>query len=97
MASALGDAAGNSVGFLLAMGYSTQRGFGGNHPFAGEIRLGTVAVEFEPEELGFPIEIAEVEVTEQGLNPGSRREAIRADAAPTFDYLVGAGAREQAA
>ncbi len=51
-------------GFLLAMGYSTQRGFGGNHPFAGEIRLGTVAVEFEPEELGFPIEIAEVEVSE---------------------------------
>ena len=41
--------------------------------------------------------LAEVEVTEQGLNPGSRREAIRADAAPTFDYLVGAGAREQAA
>ncbi len=51
-------------GFVLAMGYSTQRGYGGNHPFAGEIRLGTVAVEFEPEELGFPIEIAEVEISE---------------------------------
>ena len=51
-------------GFLLALGYSTQRGFGRNHPFAGEIRLGEVAVEFVPEELGFPIEIGEVTVTE---------------------------------
>lgn len=33
-------------GFLLAMGYSTQRGYGRNHPFAGEIRFGEVAVEF---------------------------------------------------
>ena len=51
-------------GFLLALGYSVQRGFGGNHPFAGEIRLGEVAVELVPEELGFPIEIGEVTVTE---------------------------------
>ena len=27
-------------GFLLAMGYATQRGYGRNHPFAGEIRHG---------------------------------------------------------
>ena len=51
-------------GFLLALGYSTQRGWGRNHPFAGEIRMGEVAVEFIPEELGFPIEIAEITVTE---------------------------------
>ncbi|WP_299619997.1 carbon-phosphorus lyase complex subunit PhnI [Pelagibius sp.] len=51
-------------GFLLALGYSTQRGFGGNHPFAGEIRLGEVAVEFAPEELGFAIEIGEITVSE---------------------------------
>jgi alpha-D-ribose 1-methylphosphonate 5-triphosphate synthase subunit PhnI len=51
-------------GFLLAMGYSTQRGYGRNHPFAGEIRMGEVAVELEPEELGFPISIADVVVTE---------------------------------
>jgi len=31
-------------GFLLAMGYSTQRGYGRNHPFAGEIRTGDVEV-----------------------------------------------------
>ncbi len=51
-------------GFLLALGYSTQRGYARNHPFAGEIRVGTVAIEFEPEELGFAIEIGEIELTE---------------------------------
>jgi alpha-D-ribose 1-methylphosphonate 5-triphosphate synthase subunit PhnI len=51
-------------GFLLALGYSTQRGYGNNHPFVGEIRYGSVPVSFVPEELGFPIEIAEIEVTE---------------------------------
>ena len=51
-------------GFLLGLGYSTQRGYGNNQPFAGEIRMGEVAVEFVPEELGFPIEIGEITVTE---------------------------------
>jgi alpha-D-ribose 1-methylphosphonate 5-triphosphate synthase subunit PhnI len=51
-------------GFLLALGYSTQRGYGRNHPFAGEIRQGEVAVEMVPEELGFAITIAEITVTE---------------------------------
>ena len=51
-------------GFLLAMGYATQRGYGRNHPFAGEIRMGTVAVELAPEELGFQIEVATITVTE---------------------------------
>jgi alpha-D-ribose 1-methylphosphonate 5-triphosphate synthase subunit PhnI len=46
------------------MGYSTQRGYGGSHPFAGEIRTGTVAFEIEPAELGFPINIGDVVVTE---------------------------------
>src|SRR5215470_12258822 len=51
-------------GFLLALGYSTQRGYGRNHPFAGEIRVGEVRVELVPEELGFPITIADITVTE---------------------------------
>jgi alpha-D-ribose 1-methylphosphonate 5-triphosphate synthase subunit PhnI len=51
-------------GFLLAQGYATQRGYGRNHPFAGEIRLGEVGVELVPEELGFPVEIASITVTE---------------------------------
>lgn len=51
-------------GFLLALGYSTQRGWGGTHPFVGEIRVGEVAVEIEPPELGFAIDIGEITVTE---------------------------------
>src|SRR5262245_30626231 len=51
-------------GFLLALGYSTQRGYGSTHPFAGEIRVGEVAVEYEPPELGFAIEIGDIRVTE---------------------------------
>lgn len=51
-------------GFLLALGYSTQRGYGRNHPFAGEIRVGEVEVTIEPEELGFPVVIGRIQVTE---------------------------------
>ncbi len=51
-------------GFLLALGYSTQRGYGSTHPFVGEIRVGTVAVEIEPPELGFAVDIGDVTVTE---------------------------------
>jgi len=51
-------------GFLLALGYSTQRGYGGSHPFAGEIRMGEVSVEIEPPELGFAIDIGDIMVTE---------------------------------
>ena len=51
-------------GFLLALGYSTQRGYGGSHPFAGEIRMGEVSVEIEPAELGFAIDIGDIVVTE---------------------------------
>lgn len=56
-------------GFVLGLAYSTTRGYGGSHPFVGELRLGDVTVEIVPEELGFPIAIAEVTVTEcQMLN-----------------------------
>jgi alpha-D-ribose 1-methylphosphonate 5-triphosphate synthase subunit PhnI len=51
-------------GFLLALAYSTQRGYGNNHPFAGEIRFGEVRVEVMIEELGFAVEIGDIEVTE---------------------------------
>src|SRR5262249_391137 len=51
-------------GFLLALGYSTQRGYGRTHPFAGEIRLGEVEVFFQPEEAGFPVPLGRITVTE---------------------------------
>lgn len=51
-------------GFLLGLGYSVQRGFGGTHPFVGEVRVGEVAVEFVPEELGFAVDLGDVTLTE---------------------------------
>ncbi len=64
-------------GFTLGMAYSTQRGYGRTHPFVGELRIGRVAVEMEVPELGFSIEIGEVELTEcETVNQfkGSRTE-----------------------
>src|SRR5215813_7629026 len=51
-------------GFLLALGYSTQRGYGRNHPFAGEIRFGEVEVEFLAEDVGFAVPLGEITLTE---------------------------------
>ncbi|MCP1201122.1 carbon-phosphorus lyase complex subunit PhnI [Notoacmeibacter sp. MSK16QG-6] len=51
-------------GFLLALGYSTQRGYGRNHPFAGEIRIGLVEVEVDLPELGHAVPIGRVRLTE---------------------------------
>ncbi|WP_372611777.1 carbon-phosphorus lyase complex subunit PhnI [Aquicoccus sp.] len=51
-------------GFVLGMAYSTQRGYGRNHPFVGELRIGTAAVELDIPELGFAIEIGEITLTE---------------------------------
>jgi alpha-D-ribose 1-methylphosphonate 5-triphosphate synthase subunit PhnI len=51
-------------GFLLSLAYSTQRGYGNNHPFAGEIRMGIVEVVIFPEELGFEVVIGEITITE---------------------------------
>ncbi len=65
-------------GFLLAMGYSTQRGYGRNHPFAGEIRFGEVEVEFAAEDVGFAVPLGSIELTEcQMVNQfrGSATEA----------------------
>lgn len=51
-------------GFILSMAYSTQRGYGRTHAFVGELRIGSVAVEMDIPELGFAVEIGEVELTE---------------------------------
>ncbi|MEZ5741464.1 MAG: carbon-phosphorus lyase complex subunit PhnI [Burkholderiaceae bacterium] len=51
-------------GWLLGMGYSSQRGYAHTHPFGGDIRLGRVEVQVAPEELGFAIVIGEVQLTE---------------------------------
>ncbi|MBZ9677336.1 carbon-phosphorus lyase complex subunit PhnI [Mesorhizobium sp. ES1-1] len=51
-------------GFLLALGYSTQRGYARNHPFVGEIRIGEVELELDVPELPFAVPLGTVRVTE---------------------------------
>jgi alpha-D-ribose 1-methylphosphonate 5-triphosphate synthase subunit PhnI len=51
-------------GFVLGLAYSTQRGYGRTHAFVGELRIGQVAVEVDIPELGFAVEIGELELTE---------------------------------
>jgi alpha-D-ribose 1-methylphosphonate 5-triphosphate synthase subunit PhnI len=51
-------------GFLLALAYSTQRGYGRTHPFAAEIRMGEVEIFFTPEELGFEVPLGRLTLTE---------------------------------
>ena len=51
-------------GFLLALGYSTQRGYGRTHPFVGEIRFGEIEVDMLIPELGFSVSLGEISVTE---------------------------------
>jgi alpha-D-ribose 1-methylphosphonate 5-triphosphate synthase subunit PhnI len=83
-------------GFLLALAYSTQRGFGRTHPFAGEIRYGEVEVEFFAEDAGFAIPLGTIAVTEcQMVNQftGSATEAPRF----TRGYGLGFGQSERKA
>jgi len=65
-------------GFLLALGYSSQRGYGRTHPFAGEIRFGEVEVAFFAEDAGFNVPLGSIALTEcQMVNQfkGSATEA----------------------
>ena len=51
-------------GFVLSMAYSTQRGYGRTHAFVGELRIGMVAVQMDIPELGFSVDIGEIELSE---------------------------------
>jgi len=63
-ATRLQNLARGDEGFLLAMAYSTQRGYAHSHPFVGEVRLGSVELEIAPEELDFTLSIGDMEITE---------------------------------
>lgn len=68
-------------GFLLALAYSTQRGYGRTHPFVGEVRIGEVEVELELPELGFAVSLGTVRSpnarwsTSSRARPNSRRSS----------------------
>jgi alpha-D-ribose 1-methylphosphonate 5-triphosphate synthase subunit PhnI len=82
-------------GFLLALGYSTQRGWGGTHPFVGEIRVGEVTVEIEPPELGFAIDIGEITVTEcQMVNQFKGSKSMPAQFTRGYGLCFGHGERK---
>ncbi|KXU83350.1 carbon-phosphorus lyase complex subunit PhnI [Paraburkholderia monticola] len=63
-ATRLQNLARGDEGFLLAMGYATQRGYAHSHPFAGEIRFGTIAIEMDLDELGEAVDIGDIDITE---------------------------------
>jgi alpha-D-ribose 1-methylphosphonate 5-triphosphate synthase subunit PhnI len=82
-------------GFILALGYSTQRGYGRTHPFVGEVRVGTVAVEFVPEELGFPVPLGTVQVTEcQMVNQFHGSRSVPPQFTRGYGLVFGQGERK---
>ncbi len=82
-------------GFLLGLGYSTQRGYGGSHPFAGEIRMGEVSVEIEPAELGFSIDIGDVVLTEcQMVNQFKGSKTVPPQFTRGYGLVFGFGERK---
>lgn len=82
-------------GFILALAYSSQRGYGNTHPFAGEIRMGEVAVELVPEELGFAIDIGTITVTEcQMINQFKGSKGIPPQFTRGYGLTFGQGERK---
>ncbi len=85
-------------GFLLGLGYSTQRGYGGTHPFAGEIRVGEVAIEIEPAELGFSIDIGDLMLTEcQMVNQFAGSKTVPPQFTRGYGLVFGFGERKSMA
>ncbi|MCA4132573.1 carbon-phosphorus lyase complex subunit PhnI [Arthrobacter sp. M4] len=82
-------------GFLLALGYSTQRGFGNTHPFAGEIRVGEVEIEFDAPDLGFSVPLGRIEVTEcQMINQFTGNAHTPAQFTRGYGLVFGRGERK---
>jgi alpha-D-ribose 1-methylphosphonate 5-triphosphate synthase subunit PhnI len=82
-------------GFLLALGYSSQRGFGRTHPFAGEIRLGEVEIEFFAEEAGFALPLGHVFVSEcQMINQFKGSDASAPKFTRGYGLVFGHGERK---
>lgn len=82
-------------GFLLALGYSTQRGFGNTHPFAGEMRVGEVDIEFDAPELDFPVPLGRIDVTEcQMVNQFTGNADTPAQFTRGYGLVFGRGERK---
>jgi alpha-D-ribose 1-methylphosphonate 5-triphosphate synthase subunit PhnI len=82
-------------GWVLGMGYATQRGYAHTHPFGGDIRFGAVAVELVPDELGFAIEIGEIDVTEcQMINQFGGSATVAPQFTMGYGLVYGHGERK---
>lgn len=83
-------------GFLVGLAYSSIRGYGRNHPFIAELRVGDVVLDFEIPEIGIVVEIGEIKVTEcSTVHPTFGQGAER----PRFTkgYGIAFGANERKA
>ena len=82
-------------GWVLGMGYSTQRGYAHTHPFGGDIRFGAVPVEIVPDELDFAIEVGEIELTEcQMVNQFAGSAAVPPVFTRGYGLVFGHGERK---
>jgi len=82
-------------GWVLGMGYATQRGYAHTHPFGGDVRYGSVVVEIVPDELGFPIEVGEIELTEcQMVNQFSGSASVPPQFTRGYGLVYGHGERK---
>ncbi|MBC7995730.1 MAG: carbon-phosphorus lyase complex subunit PhnI [Rhizobacter sp.] len=82
-------------GWVLGLGYATQRGYAHTHPFGGDIRFGAVAVEIVPDELGFAIEIGEIDVTEcQMINQFAGSASVPPQFTRGYGLVYGHGERK---
>ncbi|MGY4827065.1 carbon-phosphorus lyase complex subunit PhnI [Sphaerotilaceae bacterium SBD11-9] len=82
-------------GWVLGMAYATQRGYAHTHPFGGDIRFGAVAVEIVPDELGFAIEVGEIDLTEcQMINQFAGSASVPPQFTRGYGLVYGHGERK---
>ena len=85
-------------GYLLGLGYSTQRGYAHTHPFVGELRVGRVEVSVIAPELGFPVVLGEIELTEcQMINQFSGSDEAPPMFTRGYGLVFGQGERKSIA
>ncbi len=82
-------------GFLLSLAYSTQRGYGRNHAFVGELRIGYVRVTAHLPELDFEIEFAEILLTEcESVNQFQGSKTVPAQFTRGYGLVFGQSERK---
>jgi alpha-D-ribose 1-methylphosphonate 5-triphosphate synthase subunit PhnI len=83
-------------GFMLALAYAAQKGAASSHPYITEVRAGIAIVTIEIPELDFPVDVAEIVVSE--CHTADRIEPLPAEG-PAFEqgYGIAFGLNERRA